>query len=161
MGKKSGRLAAELPESVLAFFRECGKKGGRKRTAPHVEGWKGCRCAECRNARAAAKGPVAEKRAAFVVEVPPIVEGLDVLDQLIAEGREAEMSIGIVPDDMMLVSEMAERIGYSEEDVWVSAMGKPKEDEPRISARPRKLGDGRRVVSMAWAEMKLKKKGRA
>ena len=28
--------------------REWGKKGGRPRTAPHVEGWKGCRCAGCR-----------------------------------------------------------------------------------------------------------------
>ncbi len=55
-----------------------------------------------------------------------------------------------IPEGFILLSEAAERLGVSEDRVWERALSNQR------VAKPRKLGDGRRII---W-EVALERKGR-
>jgi hypothetical protein len=73
----------------------------------------------------------------------PGMEVEDVVGALVAGSVEE-----LVPDGWMLVTEAAERLGVDEERVWERALSNQR------VARPRKLGDGRRVIWAAALERK-------
>ena len=101
---------------------------------PHVEGWKGCRCAECRGAKGGSVKGVeggTDRGGAGEVEIDPELFGVE------------------VPEGWMLQSEVATKAGVTEERVEIKAKSY------QAHSRWHRLGDGRPVVRKEWVEARL------